>query len=129
MEYQPPILLVDNDERIIELLRIVLEGEGYNVNTAYCGEAALEKVRVAKFAVVILDYALPDMKGDEIAEKIRLEYPEAGIIMVTGFKQALGPDKQNKFNYIFEKPVDPREILTAVKQMMKVPKQINKQII
>ena len=79
--------------------------------------------------MVILDYALPDMKGDYLAERIRVENPETGIIILTGFKHAIDPAKLSKFNYVFEKPVNPREILAALKRMMRVPKQMSKQII
>ena len=46
--------------------------------------------------------------------------------MLTGFKHAIDPAKLNKFNYVFEKPVNPREILAALK-LMRVPKQMSKQ--
>ena len=129
MEFRQPILLVDNDEKTVDLLRLILEGEGFIVHTAYCGEAALGRVQSLKFAVVILDYALPDMKGDYLAERIRVENPETGIIILTGFKHAIDPAKLGKFNYVFEKPVNPREMLAALKLMMRVPEQMSKQII
>jgi DNA-binding response OmpR family regulator len=129
MEFRQAILLVDNEERTIDLLRLILEGEGFIVHTAYCGEAALGRIHGIKYAVAILDYALPDMKGDYLAERIRVESPETGIIMLTGFMHAIDPAKLSKFSYVFEKPVNPREILAALKLMMRVPKQMSRQII
>ncbi len=119
MEFRQSILLVDNEERTVDLLKIILEGEGFIVHTAYCGEAALGRQGI-KYAVAILDYALPDMKGDYLADQIRAENPETGIIILTGFKHAIDPSKLTRFNYVFEKPVNPGKILAAVKLMMKI---------
>jgi two-component system response regulator VanR len=117
------ILLVDNEKRVIELLGIILESQGFIVTQAYSGEEALRKVQGVKYAVAILDYLLPDMKGDDLAERIRIENPEIGLIMLTGWKHAIEPAKLNKFNYVFEKPVAPKEIVAAVKQMTMVLKK------
>jgi len=52
-----PILLVDNDKRTVDLLRLILEGEGYKVDTAFNGMSAIDKVQDKGYALVILDYA------------------------------------------------------------------------
>jgi two-component system response regulator ResD len=117
------ILLVDNEKRVIDLLGMILESNGFIARKAYSGEEALRKVQGEKYAVAILDYLLPDMKGDDLAERIRIENPEIGLIMLTGWKHAIEPAKLNKFNYVFEKPVAPQEIVAAVKQMTMVLKK------
>ena len=66
------------------------------------------------------------MKGDYLAKRIRMESPETGIIMLTGFKHAIDPAKLSNFNFVLEKPVSPREMLAALKLMMRVPKQMSK---
>jgi CheY-like chemotaxis protein len=88
MAHDQPLLLVDNNERDADLLKLMLESDGFMVDTAYCGWAAVEKVKGRRYASVILDFALPDMKGDELAERIRLENPEMGVILLTGFRPA-----------------------------------------
>jgi DNA-binding response OmpR family regulator len=63
MAHDQPLLLVDNNERDADLLKLILESEGFGVDTAYSGGAAVEKIRDRRYASVILDFALPDMKG------------------------------------------------------------------
>jgi hypothetical protein len=62
------------------------------------------------------------MKGDELAEKIMIEDPSTGIILLTGFRQAIDPDILDKFDYIFEKPADPNKVLEALRLMKRVVK-------
>jgi len=66
------ILVVDDDQKIVELLRINLEGIGYQVSFAYDGEKALIKVVQDLPDLIILDLMLPGMDGYEICNKIRM---------------------------------------------------------
>jgi CheY-like chemotaxis protein len=74
-------------------------------------------MKTRRYASAILDYALPDMKGDELADKIKLEYPEMKVILLTGFLQAIDMKKLEKFKYVFEKPTDPRKIIEALRKI------------
>ncbi|MGD0804199.1 MAG: response regulator [Candidatus Bathyarchaeia archaeon] len=112
---KPPILLVENNEKEANLLKIILEGEGYIVDTASSGWAASEKLKMRKYASVILDFSLSDMKGDELAERIELENPGMRIILLTGFLPAIEAKRLEKFRYIFNKPAEPRRILEALR--------------
>jgi len=111
------VLVIDNDKQIVYLIKDILENQGFNVVTAFCGEAAIEKLREGKYACAILDYSLPDIKGDELADNFRLEEPNIGIILLTGFKSSIDPDKLKVFNYVFEKPVKLEVLIAAVKQI------------
>jgi len=121
MAHAQPVMLVDNDKRSTNLFRVILKTEGFNVEVAYCGVAAIEKAQARRFGVVILDYALPDMKGDELAEKIRLKQPDVELILLTGFKSSLSAALLNKFKYVFEKPVNPQELIDAIKSVTQKP--------
>jgi DNA-binding response OmpR family regulator len=122
MSHDQLILLVENNEREANLMKIILEGEGFRVDVAYNGWAAVEKMKVRKYASIILDFGLPDMKGDELAEKIRLEDPRMGIILLTGFKPVIDPVKLHKFDYVFEKPANPKKILETLRLITRVVK-------
>jgi len=54
------------------------------------------------------------MKGDELAERIRLKQPDIKLILVTGFKSSITKPVLNKFDYVFEKPVHPKVIIDAI---------------
>lgn len=113
------LLIVDNDKRIVDLLKETFENLGFCVIVAFCGEAAIVKHREGKYPCAILDYSLPDIKGDEVAESLRLELPDMGIILLTGFKSGIAPDKLKLFNYVFEKPANLEALIAAVKQSIR----------
>jgi CheY-like chemotaxis protein len=114
MSYDQPLLLVENSEKDADLLKILLESEGFSVDTVYSGWAAIEKLKLRKYASIILDFGLSDMKGDELAEKIKTEDPWTRIILLTGFRSVIDPARLNKFDSVLEKPVDPKKILEAL---------------
>jgi len=124
MSHDQHILLVENNEKEANTLKLILEGQGFNVDTAYSGWAAVEKLKVRKYGSVILDFGLADMKGDELAEKIMIEDPGTGIILLTGFKPVIEPVRLDKFDYVFKKPADPKKILEAMRILTKVVKKV-----
>ena len=67
------LLLVDDDKDILWVNTRILTGAGYSVDTSDDPEEALKKINNEPYHVVILDYIMPKMKGDELAQRI-LEY-------------------------------------------------------
>src|SRR5437588_1160487 len=65
------ILVVDDDPRVLRVLRIVLSGHGYTVLTAHDGAAALRAVTDATPDAVVLDLGLPDIHGVEVIARLR----------------------------------------------------------
>src|SRR6202048_257381 len=76
------ILVVDDDPQIRRVMKIMLTGQGYEVDDAKCGEAALERLYKRRFDLVILDVGMPGMGGLETCRAIR-EQSEIAIIMLT----------------------------------------------
>ena len=76
------ILVVDDDPQIRRVMRVTLTGQGYEVDDARSGEEALDKVRGARFDLVLLDMNMPGMSGLETCSLIR-DRSEIGIIMLT----------------------------------------------
>jgi len=112
------ILLIDDDETIIAPFQLILQKEGYQVDTASTGRQALEKAGEAEYQMVISDIKLPDVQGIEVAKKIREQYKDTRLIIITGFPNLadsietidLGIDE------ILIKPIKPDELLRAVKE-------------
>ena len=76
------ILVVDDDPQIRRVMRVTLTGQGYEVDDAKSGEAALEKLRDERFDLVLLDMNMPGMGGLETCRAIRGQ-SEIAIIMLT----------------------------------------------
>lgn len=76
------ILLVDDEPLIIKGLKFSLEQDGYQTDTAYDGEEALQKAETQPFDLIILDVMLPRMSGTEVCQRIR-EHSDVPIIMLT----------------------------------------------
>ena len=83
------ILVVDDDIRMLRMMKRMLELEGFEVLTANCGEAALKAFERDTPALVLLDIMMPDMDGYIVCRRIR-EFSQVPIIMVT----ARGDDKE-----------------------------------
>jgi len=86
MEPAPHILVVEDSETQALQLRYLLEKEGWRVTCAATGEAALEELNSLLPALIIVDFHLPGIRGDELCRRIRLNLATRGvpILMLTG---------------------------------------------
>lgn len=76
------ILVVEDEEKIREVVISLLEGKGYEVYSAEDGHTALELVKSVNLSLILLDLMLPDMSGEEICRKVRTSL-RVPIIMLT----------------------------------------------
>ncbi|MBP3735999.1 MAG: response regulator transcription factor [Lachnospiraceae bacterium] len=76
------ILVVDDEKLIVKGLKYSLVQDGYDVDAAYDGEEALEKLRTAKYDAVLLDVMLPRLSGTEVLQQLR-EFSDVPVIMLT----------------------------------------------
>ena len=76
------ILVVDDEVDIAELMKDILEDEGYDVEIAHDGKTAIYKIKEESFDLILLDIMMPDISGTEVCANIRNE-TSAPIIFVT----------------------------------------------
>jgi two-component system phosphate regulon response regulator PhoB len=117
------VLVVDDEEDLVELLRVNLAQADYEVEVAYSGREALAKVEKSPPDLVILDLMMPDVSGLEVCKQVRADkaLSHIPIIMLTakadevdrivGFE--LGAD-----DYV-TKPFSPRELLLRVRALLR----------
>lgn len=74
------VLVVDDNHMMRESLRVILESEGYIVSCCESGPEALDLSKENRFKIVLTDYQMPEMKGDEVARLLRQQDPNAYII-------------------------------------------------
>ncbi|MBD2107337.1 response regulator [Nodosilinea sp. FACHB-141] len=115
------ILVVDDIEDNLFLLRTVLETEGYEVETAGNGGSALAKVENAPPDLILMDVMMPDMNGYEVTKKIRQNpaLPQMPILIVTAYdtlqtSQGLALEPNN----FIRKPIEFDQLLTKVAALL-----------
>jgi DNA-binding response OmpR family regulator len=114
-----PILLVDDDQEIICSFRSILEDEGYVVYSANGADEAENIVRDNEIQLAIMDYVLPKVRGDKLAESLNAINQKLKIIFVSGYLEVL--DAINRLDCgvcgVFLKPVNPEILLTRVRSL------------
>ena len=83
------ILVVDDEPFVCDAVKMMLEFDGHKVQTASSAKAALESFSPEKFDLVITDYAMPLMKGDELAQRIRERSPGQPVVLITAYAEML----------------------------------------
>lgn len=112
------ILAVDDVLDNLFILETVLTAEGYDVEIADCGKAALAKVKADPPDLVLLDVMMPDISGYEVAHQIRqdLDVPQIPILMLTAHDEAIARQGLSSgANAFIRKPIDFDELLDCVK--------------
>jgi len=79
------ILLVDDEVDFVDLMKIRLEANGYEVITANNGKEALDKFREDKPSAILLDIMMPEMDGLSVLKQIRAEDARLPVFIVTAF--------------------------------------------
>src|SRR5215510_7476927 len=86
---QRRILVVDDEPFVCDAVKMMLTFDGHIVETASNGKDALEKFENGKFDLVITDFAMPTMKGDELAAAIKAKAPRQPVVMITAYAEML----------------------------------------
>ncbi len=112
------ILIADDEESIIEVVKIYLEKEGYSVLTALDGDTALKLEIAEKPDLLILDIMLPKMSGLELCRAIEREVPIIFLTAKTSEEDKIAGFALGADDYI-TKPFSPRELIARVKAVMR----------
>ena len=83
------ILVVDDEPFVCEAVKMMLAFDGHEVKTANSGKEALLVLEKDKFDLVITDFAMPTMKGDELAAAIKARLPKQPVVMITAYAEML----------------------------------------
>ena len=118
-EKEIKILVVDNDEKILSILREYLELCHYSVETVSTGLEALQLLRSKQFTLLLTDIVMPDISGLGLIEITRKEFPELPIIAMTGFgKQVKNLASERSPDFYLEKPFNLNELSRVIKNIL-----------
>lgn len=124
---QKKILLIDDDQSLHALIRATIRRSGYRLVSAFNGQHGLEAILVERPAVVILDYLLPDITGDQVYAELTSNprfqtVCQTPIIVLTG--KELTPAQRNRFvagsfTTYLQKPFGRNELLNVIENVLR----------
>ncbi|MEO0094298.1 MAG: sigma-54 dependent transcriptional regulator [candidate division WOR-3 bacterium] len=114
------ILIIDDETKICEILKDILENEGYIADFATNGTDGLRKIQKDQIDLVLLDVKLPDIDGLTLLKKIKDFDPDISVIMISAFgtvSTAVEAVKNGAEDFI-EKPLEVNRILTTIRNVL-----------
>lgn len=117
------ILVVEDEHDIVEVVRMGLEKEGYEVDAAYDGVEALEKIKLNKPDLIVLDIMLPKLDGYSVNLKLK-ENPETKsipVVVITGrvhLKELLEIREEITVAAYLEKPFPLKLLVEKIKELL-----------
>jgi len=114
------LLVVDDESSVREVLALMLTQEGHDVVTARNGAEALDYFVRDRWDVVITDRSMPEMRGDELAAKIKQWSPQTPVVLLTGFAgpMELAGAHCRHFDMILHKPFTVAAIREGLEWLM-----------
>jgi len=114
------ILVVDDEPTVCKAIQMMLKYYGHDVQTANDGETALELFEAGQYDLIITDYLMPEMKGDQLVTLMKGRRPGQRIIMVTAFAEdflAYGKPTGG-VDFVLNKPFSLEELRAAITRVM-----------
>ena len=114
------ILIVDDDEKIREMLSDILTHKGYAVKSVGTGKEAITESNKQLFNLALIDILLPDMEGTELLTKLRKSEPEMIKIIITGnatLDNSISAANKGVDGFIV-KPFDPKKLLKLIESKL-----------
>ena len=112
------ILVVDDDAEVRKTLSLILDENGYSVETVEDGKQAIKACERLPFDVALIDIELPDIKGTELLRRLKEEQPNMIKIIITGFptlENAMKVINEGADGYVL-KPFDVQKLLETIKK-------------
>nr|HID60126.1 response regulator [Desulfobacterales bacterium] len=111
------ILLVDDEEEFVSTLAERLQLREIRADTATDGEEALSLIEAKRPHVVVLDVMMPGLSGLDVLRRIRTQYPQVQVILLTGHgstREGIEGMRLGAFDYLM-KPIDIEELIEKIR--------------
>ncbi|MBV9247792.1 MAG: response regulator [Acetobacteraceae bacterium] len=110
------VLLVEDDEQVRHTTEAMLMEAGYRVSSVSDSSEALERIRSdPTIDILVADFAMPDMRGDEVATQIRQIRPNLPVLFITGYSD---PEPLQDEPWVLNKPFTTAELTRMVEQAL-----------
>jgi CheY-like chemotaxis protein len=111
------ILLADDQQGVRDAIKYLLKVDEHTVTEASNGREALDLYRRGEFDLVITDYTMPEMGGNELAVRIKRVAPAQRILMITAYSTEAG-SKDNPVDAILSKPFSFHQLRVAIAALL-----------
>jgi len=115
------IMVVDDEPDTVDLIKLVLETEGFEVISAYSGKECLEKLKIEKPSMILLDLMMPGMDGWEVFHEIKKKYQDIPVAILTisdrDIDKMLGLHVLKADDYII-KPFGRQELIDRIRKIL-----------
>jgi CheY-like chemotaxis protein len=118
----PSILYVDDYETSLAGWCLYLQNAGYSVTTARTAQEGLERFAVSPVDLVLLDYAMPDSNGDDVAATMKRIKPDVRILMFSGVPH-IPADARHHVDAFLQKGQSPTVVLDKIRELLATPHQ------
>ena len=114
------ILVVDDEPSVCQAIKMLLEYDGHEARTVESGEAALAQLEQNTFNLIMMDYYMAGMKGNQLAAIIKQDRPDQPIIMATAFAADFRPSGRltGNVDHVLSKPFSLTELREAIALVM-----------
>jgi DNA-binding NtrC family response regulator len=112
-----PVLIIDDEKEICDSISMILEYEGYAVDSTTSAIEGLKKFNEQDFSAVLLDIQMPEMNGFEVLKKIKEVKPSTSVIIISAHgsvENAIKATRLGAFDFL-EKPIDRDKLLISVR--------------
>ncbi|MCF8294935.1 MAG: sigma-54 dependent transcriptional regulator [Bacteroidales bacterium] len=116
------ILLIDDEPAQITSIKSFLKRRQYSIYSALSGEEGIEIVKNQQIDLVLTDFRMPDMNGEEVLRSVMAINPSIKVIVITAFsdsKDAVNVMKEGAFDYL-SKPIDLDELEILIKRVQEI---------
>ena len=116
------ILVVDDDEKIRNTIKTILEDEGYIVDLAATGKEAIKRTEETAYNLALVDIRLPDIDGVDLLKLMKEAVPRTRKIIVTGYhhyRNAIAALNKDADAFLI-KPIDIGKLLNTVKEQLQL---------
>jgi DNA-binding NtrC family response regulator len=119
-----PILFVDDDQQILEIVSAYLDRFGYPVDTVNNGMVAIDKIQQKDYAVVFTDLIMPEISGLDLLKAVKKSNPSTEVIIVTGYgtiESAIEALKLGGYDYL-QKPINFERLKILIERIIEKKK-------
>ncbi len=117
------ILVIDDEQDLCLIMKLNLESTSeYDVSIAFSGQEGLAKAKQTPFDLVITDFNMPDMNGEEVMDALKKINPSLPVLLFSVYHQdstTLTSNIKNKASGIINKPIDHKQLNKTIKDILK----------